>query len=56
METRHDEGKTDFHAYLRAHRDVGFEGPVRPDHVLTVEGDNNERPGYSAYARLYAIG
>ena len=56
VETWHDEGKTDFVACLRAYRDVGFEGPVRPDHVPTVEGDSNERPGYSAYGRLYAIG
>ena len=31
-------------------------GVLRPDHVPTVEGDNNERPGYSSFGRLYAIG
>ena len=41
---------------MRAYRDVGFEGVLRPDHVPTVEGDNNERPGYSSFGRLYAIG
>lgn len=56
VETWHDDGKTDLLACMRAWRDVGFEGVLRPDHVPTVEGDNNERPGYSAYGRLYAIG
>lgn len=55
-ETWHDAGKTDLLACMRAYRDVGFEGVLRPDHVPTVEGDNNDRPGYSAYGRLYAIG
>jgi mannonate dehydratase len=56
VETWHDEGQTDFVACLRAYRDIGFDGVLRPDHVPTVEGENNEHPGYSAYGRLYAIG
>jgi mannonate dehydratase len=55
-ETWHDDGKTDLLACMRAYRDVGFNGVLRPDHVPTVEGDNNDRPSYSAYGRLYAIG
>jgi len=55
-ETWHDEGQTDLLACLRAYREVGFEGVLRPDHVPTVEGDSNERPGYSSFGRLYAIG
>jgi mannonate dehydratase len=55
-ETWHDEGQTDLVECMRAYRDVGFEGVLRPDHVPTVEGDLNDRPGYSAYGRLYAIG
>ena len=27
-----------------------------PDHVPTVEGDNNDNAGYSSFGRLYAIG
>ncbi len=55
-ETWHDAGKTDFLACLRAYRDIGFEGVLRPDHVPTVEGDSNEAAGYSSFGRLYAIG
>ena len=55
-ETWHDDGKTDLLACMRAYREVGFNGVLRPDHVPTVEGDNNDRPSYSAYGRLYAIG
>lgn len=56
VETWHDEGPTDLAACLEAYREVGFDGPLRPDHVPTVEGDSNDRPGYSAYGRLFAIG
>src|SRR3954454_1301433 len=55
-ETWHDDGKTNLLACMQAYREVGFEGVLRPDHVPTVEGDNNERPGYSSFGRLYAIG
>jgi mannonate dehydratase len=56
VETWHDEGQTDLVACLEAYKEVGFDGPVRPDHVPTVDGDSNEHPGYSAYGRLYALG
>ncbi len=56
VETWHDEGPTDLIACLEAYRDVGFDGPLRPDHVPTVEGDSNDRPGYSEYGRLFALG
>jgi mannonate dehydratase len=56
VETWHDEGKTDLVACFQAYREIGFDGPMRPDHVPTVEGDSNRDPGYSAYGRLYAIG
>jgi mannonate dehydratase len=56
IETWHDEGQTDLVACMEAYKDVGFDGPLRPDHVPTVDGDSNENPGYSAYGRLYALG
>ncbi len=56
VETWHDEGQTDLVACMEAYKEVGFDGPVRPDHVPTVDGDSNEHPGYSAYGRLYALG
>jgi mannonate dehydratase len=55
QETFHDEGKTDMLACLRAYRDVGYEGVVRPDHYPVMEGDG-ERPGRAGIARLFAIG
>ncbi|MCB1547789.1 MAG: mannonate dehydratase [Hyphomicrobiaceae bacterium] len=56
QETWHDAGKTDMLACMRAYKDIGFDGVLRPDHVPTVEGDTNEHAGYSAFGRLYAIG
>ena len=55
-ETWHDAGQTDMLACMRAYREIGFDGVLRPDHVPTVEGDSNERAGYSRFGRLYAIG
>ena len=55
-ETWHDAGKTDMLAAMRAYKDIGFDGVLRPDHVPTVEGDSNEHAGYSSFGRLYAIG
>ena len=55
-ETWHDAGQTDMLACMRAYREIGFDGVLRPDHVPTVEGDSNENAGYSAFGRLYAIG
>ncbi|MEO6013291.1 MAG: mannonate dehydratase [Devosia sp.] len=55
-ETWHDAGKTDMLACMRAYKDIGFDGVLRPDHVPTVDGDSNVEAGYSAFGRLYAIG
>lgn len=56
VETWHDDGPTDLLACLREYQAVGFDGVLRPDHVPTVEGEDNANPGYSLYGRLYAIG
>lgn len=56
VETFHDDGKTDMAACMRAYRDIGFEGVLRPDHVPTMIGDDNTNAGYSSIGRLYAIG
>ena len=55
-ETFHDNGKTDMLACMKAYRDIGFEGVLRPDHVPTMEGDSNDNAGYSSIGRLFAIG
>ena len=56
VETFHDEGQTDMLACMKAYRDIGFEGVLRPDHVPTMEGDSNDNPAYSDIGRLFAIG
>ncbi len=55
-EVFHDEGPTDMLACMCAWRDVGFTGPVRPDHAPTLEGESNEHPGYMLLGKIHAIG
>jgi mannonate dehydratase len=56
VETFHEAGQTDMLACMRAYKDIGFEGVLRPDHVPTLEGDSNDSPCYSSIGRLLAIG
>jgi len=56
VETFHDEGIIDMHEAMKAYIEIGFKGPLRPDHVPTMAGDSNDRPGYSALGSLYAAG
>jgi mannonate dehydratase len=56
VETFHDDGPTDMLACLRAYADVGYDGVQRPDHVPTLAGESNDRPGYASLGRLYAVG
>lgn len=55
-ETFHDDGQTNMFEAMKAYQSVGFEGPVRVDHVPTMEGENNQEPGYESMGRLYALG
>ena len=56
VETFHDEGRTDMYAAAKAYVEIGFTGPVRMDHVPTMHGESNDRPGYETLGRLFAIG
>ena len=56
VETFHDDGQTDMYEAMRTHREVGFDGVMRPDHVPTMAGESNDHPGYEMLGRLYAIG
>lgn len=56
QETFHDEGQTDLPECMRAYAEVGFSGPMRPDHVPTMYGESNDRPAYGTLGRLFAIG
>lgn len=43
-------GSVDLRAVLRALRDTGFDGPMRPDHGRMIWGERG-RPGYGLYDR-----
>jgi mannonate dehydratase len=55
-ETFHDNGQTDMVACMRAYQEIGFSGPMRSDHVPTMYGEANDRPGYGVLGRLFALG
>lgn len=55
-ETFHDNGPTDMFAAMCAYRDVGFDGPMRPDHVPQMVGEEDGEPGYTMLGRLFAYG
>ncbi|QLG29005.1 mannonate dehydratase [Halorarum halophilum] len=56
VETWHDAGPTDMAAAIDAYHDVGFDGPIRPDHVPTMAGEDNSVPGYHITGKLFAVG
>lgn len=55
-ETFHDEGQTDMVRMLRTYHEVGFQGPMRPDHAPTLDEETNDRPGYAIQGKIFAIG
>lgn len=55
-ETFHDNGPTDMAAAMRAYREIGFQGPIRPDHVPQLVGEDDGEPGYTMLGRLFAYG
>jgi mannonate dehydratase len=55
-ETFHDDGQTDMRAAIQAYRDCGYEGPIRVDHVPTMDGESNREPGYETVGRIFALG
>ena len=56
VESWQDNGQTDMVAAMRAYREVGFDGPMRPDHVPMMEGEEGGEPGYTMLGRLFAFG
>ena len=55
-ETFHDNGPTDMAEMLKLYHDVGFQGPIRPDHAPTLGGESNLSPGYAMQGKVFAIG
>jgi len=51
-ETAHkaDEGSLDMYEIMKAYHDIGFTGPIRPDHGRMIWGEKG-RPGYGLYDR-----
>jgi mannonate dehydratase len=56
VETFHDDGQNDLAECMRVYAELGFSGPMRPDHVPTMHGETNERPSYGTLGRLFALG
>ena len=55
-ETFHDNGPTDMAAAMRAYHNIDFSGPMRPDHVPQLDGEEDGEPGYTMMGRLFAYG
>ena len=55
-ETFHDNGPTDMVRMLQIYGKGGFNGPIRPDHAPTIEGEANDRPGYNMGGKVLAFG
>jgi mannonate dehydratase len=55
-ETFHDNGPTNMPRMLQIYHEIGFDGPIRPDHAPTLEGERNDTPGYAVNGRILAIG
>ena len=55
-EVYHDNGITDMYAAMRTYYEIGFNGPIRPDHVPTMVNEDNTNPSYGLLGNLFAIG
>jgi mannonate dehydratase len=55
-ETFHDNGPTDMAQMLKLYHEVGFRGPIRPDHAPTLADESNQQPGYAMQGKVFAIG
>jgi mannonate dehydratase len=57
-ETFHDEGQIDMYEAMKAYVEIGFEGPLRPDHVpvMATEIEAGMRGGYTTLGNLFAVG
>lgn len=56
FETFQDDTQTNMFEAMKAYIDIGFKGPIRPDHTPTMEGEENIKPGYETLGRLFAVG
>jgi len=56
VETFYDDGQNDMYKAMQSYYDIGYKGPIRPDHVPTMAGDSNDHQGYSLLGSLHAVG
>ena len=56
QETFHDNGPTDMARMLQVYYESGFDGPIRPDHAPTLEGESEESRGNGMVGKVFAIG
>jgi len=55
-ETFHDNGPIDMARMMKIYHEAGFRGPVRPDHAPTLDGEQNDKPGYAMEGKILAFG
>ena len=55
-ETFHDNGPSNMFQIMRAYKEVGFDGPIRSDHVPSMYGETNNNVGYEMKGNLFGIG
>lgn len=56
QEVFHECGQNHQPTIIRTYKECGYEGPIRSDHVPTMDGESNDNPGYEVLGRLYGIG
>ncbi|MET0427952.1 MAG: mannonate dehydratase [Microvirga sp.] len=63
VETFPEDGDSDMAAMFRTYRDIGYDGPIRPDHAPAMAGDPVHRGevvgtnvGYEAIGMVYTVG
>ncbi len=55
-EVWHDDGPNDMYEAMKAYYEVGFNGPIRPDHVPSITGYEDVGGGYTDLGLLFAVG
>lgn len=56
IETWHDNGEINMVEVIKALKQMGYAGTIRPDHAPSMAGESNETPGYEMLGRLFAAG
>jgi mannonate dehydratase len=41
---------------LKLYYEIGFDGPICPDHAPTLANESNRSPGYAMQGKVFAIG